>query len=224
MMVFLMFGMVAAMAIQQLYGSVAFFGGWGGTGTVPRPTIGSFIFVNKPELYYLGLFLLIGIIAAYLLLYNSRIGRAWKAIGFSLKLASSAGVNVVKYRMANVLIGNFFLAVAGSYFVAFSLVAVPNQFSFNNSIYIMMYAIVGGLFHPLAGPIIGALIITFIPEYLRVAKEYEPIMTAAALIIIMVFLPMGVLGLFDRWLKPRLTRLMWFRRKAGGVSKAADRN
>jgi branched-chain amino acid transport system permease protein len=99
--------------------------------------------------------------------------------------------------MANVLIGNFFLAVAGGYFVAFSLVAVPDTFGFQNSIFVMMYAVVGGLFHGLAGPIIGALIVTFIPEYLRLAKEYEPIITSIAMILIIVFLPMGVLGLVD---------------------------
>jgi len=197
MIVFLMFGMVTAMAMQQIFGSVDFFGGWGGTGVVPHPTLGSFAFVRKPELYYLGLFLLAVNLLAYYALYNSRIGRAWNAVGSSLKLANSVGINVVKYRMANVLIGNFFLAVAGGYFVAFSLVAVPDTFGFQNSIFVMMYAVVGGLFHSLAGPIIGAFIVTLIPEYLRMAKEYEPIVTAIAMILIIVFLPMGVLGLID---------------------------
>ncbi len=204
MMVFLLFGMVTAMAMQQLFGSVDFFGGWGGTGVVPQPTLGSFAFVHKPELYYLGLALLALNLLAYRALYNSRIGRAWDAIGSSLKLASSVGVNVVRYRMANVLIGNFFLAVAGGYFVAYSLVAVPDSFGFQSSIFVMMYAVVGGLFHSLLGPMIGALIVTFIPEYLRMAKEYEPIITAVAMILIIVFLPMGVLGVADRfraWLK-----------------------
>lgn len=198
MMVFLLFGMVAAMAMQQLFGSVDFFGGWGGTGIVPHPTIGSFDLVRKPELYYLGLILLALNLIVYRALYASRIGRAWDAIGSSLKLANSVGINVVKYRMANVLIGNFFLAVAGSYFVAYSLVAVPDTFCFGNSIFVMMYAVVGGLTHSLAGPIVGALIVTFIPEYLRLAKEYEPIITAIAMILIIVFLPMGILGAIDR--------------------------
>ena len=197
MMVFLMFGMVVAMAMQQLFGSIDYFGGWGGTGTVPEPTLGSFTFVNKPELYYMGLFFLGVNLLAYWALYNSKIGRAWSAIGSSLKLASSVGVNVVRYRMANILIGNFFLALAWAYYVAFSRIAVPDAFGFHNSIFVMMYAVVGGLFHGLLGPILGALIVTFIPEYLRLAKEYEPIITAIAMILIILFLPMGVLGLYD---------------------------
>ena len=221
MIVFLMFGMVTAMAMQQLFGSISFFGGWGGTGLVPRVTIGSFKFVRKPELYYLGLFFLTLNIVVYYLLYNSKIGRAWNAIGSSMKLASSVGVDVVKYRMANVLIGNFFLAMAGSYYIAYSLTAVPSTFSFHNSIYVMMYAIVGGLFHSLAGPIIGAAIITFVPEYFRVVKEYEPIITSAVIILIIIFMPMGVLGLIDQRLKPWFFHTKWYIRLIGGTKVSA---
>ena len=206
MMVFLMFGMATAMTIYQIFGTVKFFGGWGGTGVVPKPAIGSFVFANKPELYYLGLFFLTVNVLVYHLLYKSRIGRAWDAIGYSLKLASSAGIDVVKYRMVNVLIGNFFLAVAGGYFVAYSLVAVPTAFSFHNSILVMMYVFVGGLAHSLVGPIIGALVITFTPEYLRIVKEYESIITSAVIILIIIFLPSGILGFYDSHIKRWLAR------------------
>lgn len=212
MMVFLMFGMAAAMTAYQIFGTVKFFGGWAGTGVVPRPTIGSFSFMNKPALYYLGLFFLTVNIFVYWLLYQSRIGRAWDAIGSSLKLAGSAGIDVVRYRMANVLIGNFFLALAGGYFVAYSLVAVPTAFSFHNSIFVMLYVFVGGLKYSLAGPIIGALIITFIPEYLRIANEYESIITAAVIILIIIFMPRGILGMFDSWIRNRKFWVKWFDR------------
>ena len=213
MIAFLMFGMVVAMAMQQIFGSVKFFGGWGGTGLVPNVTIGSFTFANKPELYYLGLFFLVVNLLVYYYLYNSKIGRAWNAIGSSLNLASAVGVNVVRYRMANVLIGNFFLAMAGSYYVAYSLVAVPTTFGFANSIFVMMYIIVGGITHVLSGPLVGAVIITFVPEYLRVAKEYESIITAVITILIIIFLPMGILGWIDRRVKP------WFARWGKEVKK-----
>lgn len=123
-----------------------------------------------------------------------------------MKLATSIGVDVVRYRMANVLIGNFFLAIAGSYFVVYTPTVMPSTFGFGSSISVMMYVIVGGLFHSLAGPLIGALVVSFIPEYLRMAKEYEPIITSAAIILIIIFMPMGILGLIDRckpWLMGR---------------------
>jgi branched-chain amino acid transport system permease protein len=198
MMAFFLFGMIASMALYQVFGSVQFFGGWGGTGVVPPPRIGSFEFVSKPSLYYMGLFFLGVTLLVYYLLYHSKIGRAWDAVGSSVKLASSVGVNVVRYRMANILIGNFFIAVAGSYYVAYSLVAVPDAFSFHKSVFTMMYAVVGGLAHSLVGPIIGSMVVTLIPEYLRIAKQYEPIITSAAIILIIIFMPMGILGLINQ--------------------------
>jgi branched-chain amino acid transport system permease protein len=129
------------------------------------------------------------------------------------------GVDVVKYRIANVLIGNFFLAIAGSYYVTYALVAVPATFSFTNSIYVMMYVVVGGLAHGLSGPLVGAIILTFIPEYFRVAKEYEPIITSAAIILIIIFMPMGVLGLIDQRIKSWFVRRKWYARLSGGANK-----
>jgi branched-chain amino acid transport system permease protein len=154
----------------------------------------------------MGLFFLAVTLVVYYLLYKSKIGRAWDAVGSSLKLASSVGVNVVRYRMANVLIGNFFIAVTGSYYVAYSLVAVPDTFSFHKSVFTMMYAVVGGLAHSLIGPIIGSIVVTFIPEYLRIAKEYEPIITSTAIILIIIFMPMGILGLINQRVKTWLVR------------------
>ncbi|MGD0781063.1 MAG: branched-chain amino acid ABC transporter permease [Dehalococcoidales bacterium] len=219
MMVFLMFGMVLALAMQQLFGSVEFFGGWGGTDTLPQPTIGSFTFTHKPELYYMGLAFLILNLLVYYALYNSKIGRAWNSIGSSIKLASSLGVDVVKYRMANVLIGNFFLAIAGSYFVAYSLVAVPDTFGLANSVIVMMYVIVGGIAYNLSGPIVGALIITFVPQYLRLTKEYEPIITSVVTILLIVLLPMGILGILDRRTKPWFARMKWFKKNKDSEPK-----
>ena len=211
-LVFLMFGMVTSMAIQQVFGSVQYFGGWGGTGLVPKPSIGSFTFSRKPEIYYLGLVLLALNIIVNRALFTSRIGRAWNAIGSGTGLAGSVGIDVVKYRMANILIGNFFLAIAGSYYVVYTLMAIPTAFGFQNSIYVMMYVVIGGIEHLIAGPLIGAAILTLLPEYMRVAKEFEPIITAVAIILIILFIPTGILGFIDQRIKPRLTKMKLFSR------------
>jgi branched-chain amino acid transport system permease protein len=210
MMVFLLAGMVLTMAAQQIFASVPFFGGWGGTDVIPLPTLGSITLADKKAVYFLGLVFLGVNLLVYRALFASKIGRAWTAIGSSLGLAGSVGVNVVRYRVANVLIGNFFIAIAGSYLVASTLVAIPTMFTFVNSINVMMYVIVGGIAHSLAGPIIGALVVTFIPEYLRMAKEYEPIVTSAAIILIIIFVPGGILGILEKRVKP------WFSDRIGG--------
>lgn len=209
MMVFFIFCMILAMAFYQAFGSVPLFGGWGGITGVPAPTIGSFAFIAKRDLYYLGLFFLGLNSLVYYLLYSSKIGRAWNAIGSSLKLSRSIGIDVVKYRMVNVLIGNFFIALAGSFFVAYYRAALPVIFSFQAGLYVLIYLIVGGIFYSLAGPFLGAIIVNFIPEYLRFAKDYQSIVTSAVVIIIIMFMPMGILGWLNLKVKPWVFRYKW---------------
>jgi branched-chain amino acid transport system permease protein len=212
MMAFFIFCMVLSMAFYQIYGTVKFFGGWSGIVNVPVPTIGAFEIIAKRDIFYMGLFFLALNGVVYYLLYNSKIGRAWNAIGSGLKLARSLGIDVVKYRMANVLIGNFFIAVAGSYFVAYYRAAFPAIFSFAAGLNVMVYLIIGGFSYSLSGPILGALIATFIPEYLRVEAQYQVIFTSAIVILILMFLPFGVIGWVDQKVRPWLFSQKWLNR------------
>jgi branched-chain amino acid transport system permease protein len=213
MMAFFIFCMVLSMAFYQIYGTVSFFGGWSGIVSVPTATIGSFEFTAKRDIYYLGLFFLAITLIVYYLLYNSKIGRAWNAIGSSLRLARSLGIDVVKYRMVNVLIGNFFIAVAGSFFITYYRAAVPAIFSFNAGLVVMVYLIVGGFTYSLSGPILGALIATFIPEYFKVDSQYQAIVTAAIVILILMFMPSGVIGVIDQKIRPWVLNLLTRQRR-----------
>lgn len=206
MMVFMMFGMVFALAVQQIFGTVKFFGGWGGTEPLPPITIGSYILNSKIIIYYCGLAFLIINLIVYYLLYNSKIGRAWDAIGSGLRLANSLGVDVVRYRMANVLVGNAFLALAGSFSVMYQAIVVPSSYSFGRSIYVIIYVLLGGLAFALAGPIVGAFVLTGLSEALRPFEEYEVIITGLLTILIIMFAPSGLLGVLDKRVKPLLLR------------------
>ena len=217
MLAFFVFCMVLSMAIYQMFGSVPIFGGWGGLTGVPPATLGSLVFDTQTKVYYLGLFFLALTTVVYYLLYHSRIGRAWDAINSSLALARSVGVDVVRYRLAGVLIGNFFIAVAGSFFVSYYRAAIPAIFGFNTGVLVLVYLIIGGMGHSLIGPILGAVIATFIPEYLRFAQSYQAILTAAIVILILMFLPMGVLGWIDKHIMSRLNRMKWYSRYIVGV-------
>jgi branched-chain amino acid transport system permease protein len=108
--------------------------------------------------------------------------------------------------MANVLIWSCFMAITGGYLVTNSLIAVPNTFGLLASNNVMMYAVVGGITPGLLGPILGSAMITFIPQYLRVVKEYEPITTSVAIILIIIFMSIGILGLIDQRVNPWVIR------------------
>jgi branched-chain amino acid transport system permease protein len=212
MIAFFTFCMVLSMAVYQMFGSVPFFGGWGGIAGVPQPTLFSLVFDSQMKIYYLGLFFLAITVAVYYLLYHSRIGRAWDSISSSLKLARSVGVDVVRYRLANVLIGNFLIAVAGSFFVSYYRAAIPSIFSFQAGVNTIVFLFIGGFGHSLIGPILGAVIATFVPEYLRFAQALQSIAAAVVVILILMFLPMGLMGIFDRKILPWLYKKKWYLR------------
>ena len=215
--IFCMFCLLIAPNLLPFLGLIPFLRGAGGI--VPVPTIGAFEFIVKRDLYYLGLVFLALTLLAYYLLYNSKIGRAWNAINSSLGLARSLGINVVKYRLANILIGNFFIALAGSYFVAYYRAATPLMFSLQSGVLIMVYPFIGGLTHSLLGSILGALILTFIPDYFHYAKEYQVIITSVMVILILILLPQGILGWIDQKVKPWFYRRQWYVRLSGWGAK-----
>jgi branched-chain amino acid transport system permease protein len=197
-LVFFTFAMLVSLVIQQTVAALKFFGGWAGIEAMPPPAIGSFIFRDKTEYYFLGLFLLSMNFVTYYLLYDSRIGRAWTAIGSGVGFAKSIGVDVVRYRLSAVILSSFFSAVSGSYLASYQMYIIPDSFGFYRSIMIQMFSLVGGLNNFLAGPIIGATIMTFVPEYLKVTAQIEPILTALLMILVIIFMPSGILGLISR--------------------------
>jgi branched-chain amino acid transport system permease protein len=85
----------------------------------------------------------------------------------------------------------------GSFYAHYIGSINPNAFNIFKTINIHIYAILGGTGSAFLGPIIGTFIMTFVPESLRIAKEIEPILTGALLILLIIFLPGGILSLFD---------------------------
>ena len=191
--------MVINMIVVQALGQMEFLGGWGGILDIPRPNpIGSIKFVSKTHYYYLILFLLLLTVVVFYALYSSRIGRAWRSIRLNPRLAQTLGINLFRYRLLAFIIASMSAGLVGSFYAHYFGTIEPNTFSVFKSIYIQIYGILGGLNFYLMGPTIGALMMTLVPEFLRVGKEIEPILTGGILILLVIFLPGGILSLPER--------------------------
>jgi len=176
-------------------GQIEFLGGWGGIMGISRPAaIGPVQFTSKTAFYYLMLGVLLLVVLAFNALYSSRIGRVWRAIKLSPHLAGTLGINLYRYRLLAFIVGSTVAALAGCFYAHYSQNITPGAFGGWLSIYVQLYAVVGGLEYYILGPIIGAVVMTFVPEYLRVVKEIEPIITGVLLLIIILFFPGGILG------------------------------
>ena len=119
------------------------------------------------------------------------------AIGLNPHLAESIGVNVFRYRLIAFIIASAVAGLEGSFYAHYIGSINPSAFNIFKTIHVHIYAILGGTGSAFWGPIIGTLIMTFVPESLRIAKEIEPILTGALLILLMIFLPGGILSLVD---------------------------
>jgi branched-chain amino acid transport system permease protein len=111
-------------------------------------------------------------------------------------LASSVGVNESLYRILAVGVGSFFVGLIGAAFAHYNGIVTPASFNLGATLWITMYVLIGGI-GSFAGPLIGAPILYFIPQYyLSDLKAYSPYIPAAILIIIAYLMPKGLVGLF----------------------------
>lgn len=193
-------GEIAVLAFAHL----PLFGGYKGIVSIPPvdpihiPFLFSIEFVSKTASYYLILFLFLLVAIGYSAFYSAWTGRAWLAIGLNPRLAESKGVNIYRYRLLAFVVGSAGAGLAGSFYAHYYGAIAPTTFNVFKTIYIHIFAILGGVGFPVLGPIIGAFIMILVPEVLRVAKEIEPIITGLLLILLVLFLPQGLLSLLSR--------------------------
>jgi branched-chain amino acid transport system permease protein len=203
---FVVLSAVIGQMFSVVMGSISFVGGYTGRQNVPAPEAiplpgGSsieFSVSDKVPYYYLVLFLL-GVIALVLVaLYRSRVGRAWTAIGLNLRLASSLGVNVFRYRLAVFVVGSAVAGLIGSFYAHYQGFVAPDTFGMWQNIYFQIYAILGGIGFPIVGSLVGSGLMTMLPEALRGAAVYANIIMGVLLVLLVLFLPQGILGI-GRW-------------------------
>jgi len=192
---FVLLTMIFAEIITQVTGQISFFGGWGGFIMIPRPNpIGPIKFTGKLPFYYLMLFLCLLVVLVFQALYTSRIGKVWRAISLSPHLAQTVGINVYRYRLLAFVIASSAAGLAGSFYAHYAQTLAPSTFGGFFSILVQLYPILGGINFYILGPALGATIMTIVPEFLRITKEIEPIITGLLVLIIVLFYPGGILG------------------------------
>jgi branched-chain amino acid transport system permease protein len=184
--------------------------GYSGLTGIPALFIGS----RVPYYYFFLGLAVISLLALYRFEF-SRIGINLKAIAQSNQAAASVGINETANRVLAMAVGCFFAGLAGAGYAHYTLVLSHASFSLLQSIYLTMYMIVGGV-GSFAGPIIGAAILTIIPELFRGLKEFSPFIFAGILLIMVYLMPQGLVSL-PRLIKSAFTK----RREEKRVSHAS---
>jgi branched-chain amino acid transport system permease protein len=127
---------------------------------------------------------------------NSRLGRAVAAIRDDPVAAEAIGVPVFRYKLLIFSISSAFAGLAGAFYAHHISFISPQNFSFDQSILYLSMIILGGM-GSIPGSIIGALVLTIIPEMMRGLMEYRLIIYGLVIVIMLIIRPSGLCGGFN---------------------------
>lgn len=124
-------------------------------------------------------------------LIDSPTGRALRAIHDSEVASRVLGIDVARYKLIAFVLSAAYAAVAGAYLALFDGLVTPGTAGFLRSIEFVVMAVLGGLGSVL-GSIVGAALLTILPQVLTVFHDYEHIALGAIMIVFMIFLRAGI--------------------------------
>ena len=162
---------------------------------IPSPWIGSFELKDPGTFFYVAAVSLILLTWGAIHLKDSRVGRAFMAIRENEMAAGTAGVDTTYYKIMAFSLsagyagfGGWLFAHSGSHYIS------PDTFSFEQSVIMLVMAVLGGNGSAI-GSIVGAILLTLLPEVLRFLKDSYMMVYAAGIVLIMIFMPSGIAGL-----------------------------
>lgn len=202
-------GVIANIAFNE---TIDLTGGPSGLSGIPNLAFGEFIFDTDLRNYYLVWGFALVMVLLSLNLVNSRFGRALRAIHDSEVAARVMGVNARLMKVQVFAISAFISAIAGSLYCHVMTFISPTSFGFHNSIELLTMVVIGGL-GSVYGSILGALLLTMLPELLRTFHDYDIIVYGLMLIVMTIYMPGGLVGI-----PAMIRRLLPVRKAKGGAN------
>jgi branched-chain amino acid transport system permease protein len=141
-------------------------------------------------------FVMVAVVAMLVALVRSRHGRAMIAIREDEIAAEASGIPTTFYKILGFVIAAFFAGVAGGLFSHNVRFITPDAFTFTQSIEYLIIVVLGGM-GSFTGSILAAIVLTILPEALRVFEDYRMLTYSVLLIAMMIFRPKGLMGTYE---------------------------
>lgn len=192
--------------------ATALTGGPSGISGLPYLQIGSFVFDQDIEYYYLVWAAALGTLLLSLNLVNSRVGRALLAIHGSEVATQSMGADPARLKTQIFVISSVFAGLAGSLYAHYVTFVNPAPFDLHTSLMLLVMAAIGGVGSVWGAPF-GAAVVTLLTEFLRslvpkltnhASGEYEIIVFGVLLIVIIRWMPQGLVPWLSQFYHQRL--------------------
>jgi branched-chain amino acid transport system permease protein len=165
----------------------------GGPDGIPVPTmeLGGFAIASDRQWYWIVAALLLVSVWASLNIINSPFGRALRALHGSEVAAKVVGVDIARYKMTIFVMSAAFASIMGSVTAHYVGFVTPNIADFFHSIELVTMVVVGGM-ASVFGSLIGALLLTILPQLLVTFEGWETVAFGTILVLCMIFLPRGL--------------------------------
>jgi len=169
-------------------------GGPSGFGSIPLIRIFS-VKLDNDTRYYIFVWAIVALVLFIALnIIHSRIGRALKAIHKEERTAATLGVHTARLKQMIFAISAGFAGLAGFLYAHYVTFLSPGTFSLHFSILLVTMVAVGGIEH-IWGAVIGTVVLTILPEYLRFFKDFDILIYGIILMAIMLLRPEGLYGI-----------------------------
>ena len=188
-------------SVRILISVTPYFGSSTGLGGIAPPNLFGFVFDSAIKYYYLLMPLaVVGIYLSFAIL-RSGMGRAFQAIREDVVAAAASGINVRRYKLLAFVISAVYAGAAGAMFAHMPPGYIHhNNFTIIEMVTLLLMVVLGGIGHVWGG-VIGAIIVTIIYDRTLDYYFYQPLMFGLFMVLLVVFMPNGIGGLIDRYLK-----------------------
>ena len=169
--------------------------GPGGISNIPRPGLFNIELGDTATaiwVYYIVLGLMLIAFISLLRLKNSRIGRSWIAVSEDETASEVMGINTTWAKLTAFALSAVWAGIAGVLFATKTRFINPDSFTFMDSAMFLCIVVLGGM-GSVYGMLLGAFAIALLPEYLRAFSEYRMLMFGAAMALMMIFRPQGLI-------------------------------
>ncbi len=166
---------------------------------VPMPTVFGMSLDTEVKKFYVFLAIATVVVKGTSNLLRSRIGRAIVAIKDNELATASLGIPTALYIVLAFVWSGFVVGIAGGMFAILIGRVVPDSFGLIELIFHFAMVMVGG-FGSLSGSVLGAIVLTAVPEYFRSFPGLEEMFFGVLLVLVLMFLPKGLASFFARYL------------------------
>ncbi|HIK73761.1 MAG TPA: branched-chain amino acid ABC transporter permease [Alcanivorax sp.] len=171
----------------------------------PPEGFGLIDFTRTIPFYYLVLFFLVLAIVLVSRISSSLVGRTFLAIRISDDLAQSLGINLMRNKVLAFVLSTVYAGLAGGLYAGVVRFIGPAEAEVVHTFDIITYLLVGGI-GTLMGPLVGTMAITWLTQAVQSFEEYRMIVFGPMLVLLVIFMPKGVVGTFLTWRGRRLAR------------------